>query len=571
MTAPLLSFKDFSLRLGRDGATLVHPLSLSLEAGERLALVGESGSGKSLLAKAAMGLLPPGITPAGGSVSIQGRNIQSLSPGALRLLRGQKIGLIFQEPLTALNPALKIGRQLGEALFSRPELNQADRKERCIEILRRVQISAPESIMNAYPHQLSGGMRQRVMLAAAMLPEPAILIADEPTTALDVIVQDEVMSLMIELTEAQGTALLLISHDMGLVARHTQRIAVLEHGYLRESGDATNILENPQHSYTRRLIDSARHHSVKGESSETKNLLRVSNICVSFPAGRSGLWPWQTPPSMTAVSNANLELALGKTTTIIGESGSGKTTLARVIMGLQNADSGTIEFKGKILEASAQRDDMQYIFQDPFSSLDPRMCVEAIIAEGLKIRGIDPIETQERVRQALTDVGLEQSFAKRLPHELSGGQRQRVGIARAIVLRPSLIIADEPVAALDVTIQQQILELFRRLQNRYQFSYLFISHDLGMVEQVSDEVLVMYRGHQLEHARTRDFFEQPLHPYSCQLLNATPRMDHQLSAHQSIKLPQGLSFADTDTPASQRSWWHLGTSKVAVCTHSQKN
>ncbi|HCS28571.1 MAG TPA: peptide ABC transporter ATP-binding protein [Spongiibacteraceae bacterium] len=560
---PLLSYQDFSLRLDSDNSTLVHPLSLSLEAGERLALVGESGSGKSLLAKASLGLLPPGISVCGGAVSVCGRNLSTLSDQGLRLLRGQHIGLIFQEPLSALNPALKIGRQLSEALYSRPELSRRDCAERCLELLRRVQIKHPEQVLRAYPHQLSGGMRQRVMLAAAMLPEPEILIADEPTTALDVIVQDEVMKLMLDLTDAQGTALMLITHDMGLVARHAQRIAVLETGHLREHGRAADILDNPQHSYTRRLIDSARHRSTKAGSAASETVLTVDGVSVSFPDATPSI-PWQKKTSTPAVSDVSLTLARGKTLTIIGESGSGKTTLARVIMGLQRADSGRIEFKGHVLSGPAGRSDMQYIFQDPFSSLDPRMRVGELIAEGLKIRRTAPAEIRKLVNQALLDVGLESSFASRLPHELSGGQRQRVGIARAIILRPALIIADEPVAALDVTIQQQILELFERLQQQYNFSYLFISHDLGMVEQVSDDILVMYRGHLLEHARSADFFDRPLHPYSCQLINATPNIDNRASAHQSVELPDDLHFADASTPARQRTWWQSGNSRVAV-------
>lgn len=564
MNNALLEFRDFTLCLDASGDTLLHPVSLSLAPGERLALVGESGSGKSLLARSALGLLPRGITQAGGSVRYRGESISNQSARALRALRGQQIGLIFQEPLTALNPALRIGRQLTEGLSGLPP---RERLQRSIGMLERVKIPRPEQVMSAYPHQLSGGMRQRVMLAAVMLPSPALLIADEPTTALDVIIQDEVMRLMLQLTEERGTALLFITHDIGLVARHAQRIAVMERGHLRESGSTDTILHRPRHAYTRQLIASARHQQQRpGPREDRDTLLKVEKLQVDFSGRRR--WPWSPVMRHRAVDNIDLELQRGRTLTVIGESGSGKTTLARAIVGLQAINGGTIRFSGQELgrerPSDFNRRRIQYVFQDPFSSLDPRMRVGDLVGEGL-LR-LDRAQRDQRVAEALNDVGLGQEFAQRLPHQLSGGQRQRVGIARAIILRPELIIADEPVAALDVTIQQQILSLFSRLQDRYQFSYLFISHDLGMVEQVSDEVLVMFRGRMLEHAPVEAFFRRPLHPYSCRLLNATPKIDCNAThpAYRPIELPGDLRFEDGVSDHGTRECWRVEQSQIAV-------
>ncbi|KQV40357.1 peptide ABC transporter ATP-binding protein [Rhizobium sp. Root73] len=531
----LLSVRDLSLQVVHRGVEVVKKVSFDIEPGEIFGIVGESGSGKSLATRAIISLLPPAIKVTGGQVTFRGRDVLSMSEAGLRELRGGEIGLVFQEPMTSLNPSMTIGRQLEEGLVLHTNMTPATRRERILAMLQRVGIRDPEGALSAYPHEFSGGMRQRIMLASVMLLKPALLIADEPTTALDAVIQRDVMELMVELTKAEGTAVLLISHDLPMVARYTSRIVVMEKGSLVEQGTTEQILEKPQHPYTRKLLSSL---PIRGDvrpiDTVSAPMISARNIVVDYP-GRKSLFKKAVPKR--ALHGVSVDIHAGEVVALVGGSGSGKTTLGRTIAGLVNQSSGDILFQGRERSADWRdyRLNCQMVFQDPYSSLDPRMTILSLVEEALRlVPNIDRAAKKKRAYETLEEVGLGTEYALRYPHELSGGQRQRVAIARAIARRPKFLIADEPVSALDVTVRAQVLTLFSDLQKRYGFSCLFISHDLGVVEQVADRVIVMQDGRIIEQGDRNTIFDKPKEAYTRRLLSAIPALD--LNENGGVKL-----------------------------------
>jgi len=529
---------------------IVVDANFSIAPGETLALVGESGSGKTMLARAILRLLPPSIRVLNGAIRYAGDDLAHLDAARLRALRGNAIGMVFQEPMVSLNPALRIGVQMTEALRLHRGLRYDDSRKRCLDLLERVRIADPVACLNAYPHQFSGGMRQRIMLASTLAMWPKLLIADEPTTALDAIVQKEVMDIMAQLTREMGTAVLLVSHDLGMVARYAQRVVVLCRGETMETGETRHVIADPQHEYTRKLLASlpARAERERPASGGTA-LVEIRDLDVDFGKPSSLLAFWRKRETFRAVRGANLDLHVGETLAVVGESGSGKTTIGRALVRLVRESGGSIRFEGRDITACSKRDleayrlKSQMVFQDPYSSLDPRMRLVDIVAEGL--RRMPDLSKQERRARAiamLTEVGLPGDFVERFPHELSGGQRQRVCIARAIVAGPCFLVADEAVSALDVTVQKQVLALLEGLQKKFGFAYLFITHDLGVVEQIADRVAVIYRGRILEIGPRDAIFGDARHPYTLRLLQATPRI-RRIEGGAGYRLEQHASRA----------------------------
>jgi len=525
----LLEVKDLTLKIGATGKTVVNDVSFSVSPGEIVGIVGESGSGKTLAARALMGFVPPAVRMTSGSILFDGEEVTTMPPKRLRAMRGSRVGMVFQEPMTSLNPSMLIGRQLDEGLALHRKLDAAGRKVLILDMLRRVGLRDPEGALTAYPHQFSGGMRQRIMLASVMLLKPALLIADEPTTALDAVVQRDVMELMVDLTQANGTAVLLISHDLGMVARYCSRIVVMCQGDVVEQGLAEEILARPQHPYTRKLLAAMPHRLPARALPEAQTpIVAVRDLIVDYP-GRQGFFRKEAPKR--ALHGISLEVQPRQVVAVVGGSGSGKTTLGQAIAGLLKPTGGDILFNGKPIFKSETaywdyRLSCQMVFQDPYSSLDPRMTIGQLVAEPLRlVPGMSTDERKARVAEVLAEVGLKDGFASRYPHELSGGQRQRIAIARAIVRRPSFVIADEPVSALDVTVRAQVLELFAELQRKHGFSCLFISHDLGVVEQVADRVIVMHEGRIVEEGSRDEIFDNPRHAYTRKLLSAVPGLE----------------------------------------------
>lgn len=526
-TDTLLSVENLKIRVGEHGALAVDDLSFSVAPGEIVALVGESGSGKTMAARAAIGLLPAPMQVCAGRLEFQGRDLVKLDTVQLRAIRGASIGMVFQEPMVSLNPALKIGQQMSEALQLHTDLNAAQISERCITMLQRIGIKDAERCLESYPHQFSGGMRQRIMLASVMLLRPALLIADEPTTALDCLAQLDVIELMLELTREQGTAILFISHDLSLVARYAHKVVVMRHGKSVEQGSIQDILLAPKAEYTRQLLEALpRRGALAPLPASDGPLVEVDQVCIEHPGPTSF---WGKRHYKRVVHSASLAIAPGETLALVGGSGSGKTTLGRSLVGLIKPCAGAIRFKGvDILKAAnrTHRLQCQMIFQDPYSSLNPRMKIGEILAEPLRHEpALNALQRRERVAQTLRDVGLAEQFIERFPHQLSGGQRQRVAIGRALVRHPQLVIADEPISALDMTIQKQILELFERLQAQYGFACLFISHDLAAVERIAHRVAVMHQGEVVEVGAREQIFDHPQHPYTRQLLAAASPLE----------------------------------------------
>ncbi|MGU9857341.1 ABC transporter ATP-binding protein [Pseudomonas sp. LF245] len=524
---PLLAVENLQIRVGVDGPLAVDDFSFTLAPGEIVALVGESGSGKTMAARAAIGLLPAPMQVCGGRITFQGEPLDSNNAKAMREVRGARIGMVFQEPMVSLNPALTIGRQMSEALKLHTALDAATIRERCIAMLQRIGIKDAEKCLASYPHQFSGGMRQRIMLASVMLLRPALLIADEPTTALDCLAQLDVIELMLELTREQGTAILFISHDLSLVARYAHKVVVMRAGKAVEQGRIEDILFAPKAEYTRQLLEALpRRGELVPLPAADAALLQVRDVCIEHPGPRS-FWGRSVPKRV--VHSVNLSIAPGETLALVGGSGSGKTTLGRAVVGLVNPCAGAILFQGvDILKAAnrVHRLQCQMIFQDPYSSLDPRMTVGHILAEPLRHEpALSAAQKRQRVTDTLVDVGLPEQFRERFAHQLSGGQRQRVAIGRALVRRPKLVIADEPISALDMTIQKQILELFERLQRQYGFACLFISHDLSAVERIAHRVAVMNQGEVVEMGPRDTIFDSPQHPYTRRLLAAASPLE----------------------------------------------
>ncbi|MFJ2994494.1 ABC transporter ATP-binding protein [Pandoraea sp. NPDC087047] len=528
LAKPILSVDDLTLTIGASGREIVSGVSFDVAPGEIVGVVGESGSGKTQAARAILRLNPEPVVRSAGRIVFAGEDMTRVDVKRLRELRGGSIGMVFQEPMTSLNPSMTVGRQLGEALrLHRRSWSGAERRERILDMLHRIGMRDPRRALDAWPHEFSGGMRQRIMLASVMLLAPALLIADEPTTALDALVQRDVLELLVSLTREQGTAVLMISHDLPMVARYTERMVVMERGKVVEQGDTAQVLAAPREAYTRRLLMAMPHRLPARAPVTLAPVVDVRHLRVDY-AGRRRLFG--TTQGTRALHDVCVQVRPGEVVAVVGASGSGKTTLGRAIAGLLKPTGGEILFNGRAIHRSddAWRDyrlNCQMVFQDPSASLNPRMTVAQLVGEGLRhVPGLSRAEVQARVDEVLDEVGLEPAYGTRLPHELSGGQRQRVAIARAIVRRPSFVIADEPVSALDVTVRAQVLEVFAKLQRSHGFSCLFISHDLGVVEQLADRVIVMRDGAIVEAGTRDDVFDSPRHEYTRELLRAIPML-----------------------------------------------
>ncbi|ETD39729.1 ABC transporter ATP-binding protein [Pseudomonas chlororaphis] len=520
MTDNLIEIRNLNVAFGEQ--KVVRDLCLDIRPGECLALVGESGSGKSVTAHSILQLLPDCDTHSSGSIRYRGQELLGAEARTLQKLRGDRIAMIFQEPMTSLNPLHSIEKQIGETLLLHKGLGGKAAQARILELLQLVGIQKPEERLKAYPHQLSGGQRQRVMIAMALACEPELLIADEPTTALDVTVQRKILLLLKSLQQRLGMSLLLISHDLNLVRSIAQRVCVMKAGQIVEQAPCETLFSAPQHPYSCVLLNA----EPEGEAlprDEREVVLQVDNLDVQFQIG-GGLF--RRKQYLRAVDGISLSLQRGKTLGIVGESGSGKSTLGQAILRLLDSE-GSIRFQGEALDGLNQkqlrpwRKQMQVVFQDPFGSLSPRMSVQQIISEGLEVHSHSTAQQcEQQVIQALEEVGLDPASRHRYPHEFSGGQRQRIAIARALVLKPALILLDEPTSALDRTVQRQVVELLRKLQAKYNLTYLFISHDLAVVKALSHQLMVVKHGQVVEQGDAQDIFAAPQHPYTRQLLEA---------------------------------------------------
>ncbi|MGB0660011.1 MAG: ABC transporter ATP-binding protein [Mangrovicoccus sp.] len=526
---PVLTVKDLRVAFSQDGkrSEAVKGVSFDVGRGETVALVGESGSGKSVTALSTVGLLPDSAM-IDGKVSYQGRQMIGADEATLRSIRGNDISFIFQEPMTSLNPLHTLEKQLGESLALHQGISGAAARERIIELLDKVGIKDPASRLGAYPHELSGGQRQRVMIAMALANQPDLLIADEPTTALDVTIQAQILELLNQLKLSEGMSLLFITHDLGIVRRFADRVCVMKDGEIVEAGETAEIFANPQHPYTQKLLAAEPTGQPDPVPESAQEIIATDKLRVWFPITAGFLR--RTVDHVRAVNSASLSVRQGETLGIVGESGSGKTTLALAIMRLVGSE-GPIVFQGqdiqgwKTRQLRALRRDMQIVFQDPFGSLSPRMNIGQIIGEGLGVHGTPKgMRADEMVAEILTEVGLDPATRHRYPHEFSGGQRQRIAIARAMVLRPKLVVLDEPTSALDMTVQVQIVDLLRELQRKYRLGYLFISHDLRVVRALSHKVMVMQHGDVVEAGEAGQIFDAPSHPYTQELLAAA--LDH---------------------------------------------
>ena len=521
----LLEVRDLNVSFRQDGKLThaVRGVSFTLERGETVALVGESGSGKSVTALSTVSLLGDSAQVT-GSVTYDGQQMIGADEVLLRKVRGNDISFIFQEPMTSLNPLHTLERQLSESLALHQGIVGEAARARIIELLQKVGIRDAESRLDAYPHQLSGGQRQRVMIAMALANKPDVLIADEPTTALDVTIQAQILDLLAELKRTENMGLLFITHDLGIVRRIADRVCVMKGGEIVEQGPTAEIFANPQHEYTRKLL-AARAVGVPAPvAADAKELIRTDHLKVWFPIQRGFLK--KTVGHVKAVNDATISVRAGETLGIVGESGSGKTTLALAIMRLI-ASEGGITFDGQDVRSwstsklRALRKDMQIVFQDPFGSLSPRMTCEQIIAEGLGVHGVAPgKDKRQMVAEIMSEVGLDPVMMHRYPHEFSGGQRQRIAIARAMILRPKLLVLDEPTSALDMTVQVQIVDLLRALQVKYGLAYLFISHDLNVVRAMSHKMIVMKQGDVVEAGEAQELFANPRTDYARTLLAA---------------------------------------------------
>jgi len=525
---PLLEFKDLSVSFGRGAREVkaVRDATFDIGTAETVALVGESGSGKSVTALSAMRLLPyPLAWHPGGSIRFAGEELMTAPPARIRELRGDRMTMIFQEPLTSLNPLHTIEKQIAETLFLHKKMNRRQARDRVVELLHLVGLPEAESRLNALPHEFSGGQQQRVMIAMALANEPALLIADEPTTALDVTIQAQILKLLRELQAELHMALLLITHDLGIVRQMAERVCVMNDGEIVEKGSVEQIFERPEHPYTRRLLASEPKGRPEPGPADAAAIVQSTDAKVWFPIKRGVLR--RTVDHVKAVDGITLTVRQGHTLGVVGESGSGKTTLGRALIRLQRSEGGIV-FEGRDLQGLSWkalrplRRRMQIVFQDPFGSLSPRMSVGQIVEEGLKIHrlGGNGEERRELISQALEEVGLDPEVRDRYPHEFSGGQRQRVAIARALVLKPDFIVLDEPTSALDMSVQAQIVQLLRDLQKAHNLAYLFISHDLKVVRALAHEVLVMRRGRVVEQGPADQIFANPREAYTRALMAA---------------------------------------------------
>jgi len=521
----LLQVENLSVSFTQDGKTTmaVRGVSFTVDRGETVALVGESGSGKSVTALSTVSLLGDSATVE-GSITYDGQQMIGADAATLHKVRGNDISFIFQEPMTSLNPLHTIEKQLSESLALHQGLAGGDARARILELLQKVGIRDAESRLDAYPHQLSGGQRQRVMIAMALANKPDVLIADEPTTALDVTIQAQILDLLADLKKTEDMGLLFITHDLGIVRRVADKVCVMKDGEIVEAGRTIELFDNPQHPYTQKLLAAEPSGEPDKVAADAKEIVRTKNLKIWFPIQRGFLK--RTVGHVKAVNDATLMVHAGETVGIVGESGSGKTTLALAIMRLI-ASEGGITYAGQDVrkwstrELRRLRKDMQIVFQDPYGSLSPRMTCAQIIGEGLAIHKVDPSrDSVELVREVMLETGLDPEAMDRYPHEFSGGQRQRIAIARAMVLRPQLLVLDEPTSALDMTVQVQIVDLLRNLQRRHGLAYLFISHDLKVVRAMSHKVMVMKQGDVIESGSAQDLFENPQTEYTRALIAA---------------------------------------------------
>jgi peptide/nickel transport system ATP-binding protein len=536
VSEPLLTVRDLSVSFaGESGTTrAVDGVSLELAAGEVLALIGESGCGKSVTALTLMGLLGAPNARTSGSARYAGKELVGASEAELRRVRGEELAMIFQDPLSSLNPVARVADQIAEQIRAHRDVSRSEARERSVALLHRVGIPEPERRAASYPHELSGGMRQRVMIAMALSCEPRVLIADEPTTALDVTVQAQILDLIRDLRAETGAGVLLITHDFGVVAELADRVAVMDDGRIVEQGSVEDVFESPRDEHTRRLLAAV--PRLDGPLPPRKGgaggdpVLALDDLEVSFPVGRRGA-RGSRGQRVRAVDGVTLSIAAGETVGLVGESGCGKSTLARTAVRLLEPTAGRVGFAGRDITRASRRElaplraELQIVFQDPYGSLNPRKRARDIVGLPLRLHGVPKEELRARVDALLERVGLEPAHADRWPHEFSGGQRQRIGIARALALSPRLVVLDEPVSALDVSVQAQIIELLDDLQRDLGLAYLFISHDLSVVRQVSDRVAVMRAGKLVEVAPVAEIYDRPAHPYTAELLRAVPVPD----------------------------------------------
>jgi microcin C transport system ATP-binding protein len=522
---PLLEIKNLSVTFHSDGEAVpvLHAVALSINPGETVALAGESGSGKSVTALAVLGLLDREAAAISGEINFDGRDLAACGEPALRKIRGNRIAMIFQEPMTSLNPVYSIGAQIVEPLMIHQGLNREEARGRTIELLDRTGIPDPGSRVDSFPHQLSGGQRQRVMIAMALACQPDLLIADEPTTALDVTIQAQILALIKDIQREMGMAVLLITHDLAMVRKTADRVNIMHQGRIVESGATATIFADPKHPYTVHLLESVPRGRPQPKPASPP-LFEIKDLKCHFPI-RRGFFR-RTVGVIKAVDGLDLVIQEGKTLGIVGESGSGKSTLGMCLLRLTGG-RGTIRYRGRnLMELSNSRmrplrREIQVVFQDPFSSLSPRLTVAQIIGEGLQVHKIGRTRAEQTrlIEEALDSVGLTREMTDRYPHEFSGGQRQRIAIARAVILKPRFLVLDEPTSALDMTIQAQIIDLLKDLQQRLRMTYLFISHDLRVVKAISDEVAVMLDGRIVEQGPT-GIFDHPEHPYTRKLFAA---------------------------------------------------
>ncbi|QXI31464.1 ABC transporter ATP-binding protein [Pseudomonas vanderleydeniana] len=532
---PLLSIEHLRIALppGADRSHALYDLSLQLERGELLCVVGESGSGKSMLAKALLRMLPQTLTLESGRIRWRGEDLAGLDESAMRQLRGRDISMVFQEPMSALNPLLSIGRQIDETLAAHGMKAAASRRRRVLDLLGYVGLPDPERLRHAYPFELSGGQRQRVVIAMALAFDPALLIADEPTSALDVTTQAQILELLRRIQRDKGMAVLFITHDFAVVQAIADRVLVLEKGHLVEQGSARQVLQAPKAEYTRRLLSaaSASPPAARPTLAQAPTVLAARQLEKAYT--RHGVW-WRKRANR-ALAGVDLHLREGETLGIVGESGSGKSTLGRCLVRLLQPDSGHLQWQGREVATLSQRrlrplrGEIQMIFQDPFASLNPRQPVGQIVMTGPLAQGVAAHEAQRRAREVLELVGLPSTAFERYPHEFSGGQRQRIGIARALAVRPKILIADECVSALDALIQVQILELLEDLQRRLGLSIVFITHDLRVAARLCDRIAVMQGGRIVEQGETARLFAEPQQAYTRTLLGASPRVAEPIS------------------------------------------
>ncbi len=529
----LLSVRDLHVSFGRGAREVkaVRGVSFEIDKGEAVALVGESGSGKSVTALSILQLLPyPLAHHPKGSITFRGQEMIGAPESKLRDIRGDDISMVFQEPMTSLNPLHTIEKQVNEVLILHKGLDRAKARLRTLELLRLVGIPEPEKRLAAYPHELSGGQRQRVMIAMALANDPDLLIADEPTTAVDVTIQAQILKLLKELQGKLGMALLLITHDLGIVRKMAARVNVMTDGLIVEHGPTATVFDNPQHEYTRRLLEAEpKGHPVQAAAGAPQ-VMRGDDVKVWFPI-KAGVLR-RVVDHVKAVDGISLEIREGHTVGVVGESGSGKTTLGLALLRLIQSQ-GAIQFDGTRIDSLSSREvrplrrQMQIVFQDPYGSLSPRLSVGQIVAEGLKVHelGKSEEEREAMIVQALEEVGIDPDARHRYPHEFSGGQRQRIAIARAMILKPRFVVLDEPTSALDMSVQAQIVDLLRDLQERHKLAYMFISHDLRVVRALADEVIVLKDGKVMEQGRAEQIFEQPQHPYTQALMAAAFQLE----------------------------------------------